>query len=947
MVRENKKKEGKTMKKTLLVALLLALCLNLAACELPFDLPFLDDQGDLADYTEVYAYMEGQAYCDAMDALMRLEQGHQGPTDMVSEEVAAKYAELGRLIQSSDYTAAAQYIAEKAFNDYLRLSDDQAPGWSALERGWFERASNPHFENEAILCFYKGGGFHTSRDQGDMVWVVKDYTATQLDIEIYYTVGLQSAGFVRYISNGTGEPELQYTYQTRVGENVKLEYVRDWLLTGAFSDWQTPEQSEEFPAELSLDGSEAVIAGERYPFVRNENGEMQIMKEDGSVWFTARLNMGEERYTLELENHWTRCTYYALGEDYDYGEMVYHYDRALQILPSVKDSDNGLDYNGDMRSQQEWLDYIYRAMEKAKNYGYGDSVKIFNNFTVVEGLLVDITNEPDNLNGQVQHYKYDASGRLIYANDETLTLFIYGTPELLLQVDGQEGYYETASNQYHFEYNLRGRISRILHKNWDVLVSTITPTYDAQGNIKRLDIQMANGETRVADFTYDSDLMPRSVGSDTFLSGDSVLRSISYGEHFLEFAWTPDPNGYYLSGMIGWIPYHGQDASYTEAYTYENGRLTRRFTTATWGEGGVYVNTEEYLYTYDEEGKAISYQYTVTSGENSWVSTLYYIYRDVFFYEDEPENVDQEQVNKLIQYEKALDVLSLLKNCKGDLVYEGEKKTQQEWLAFVRQAMTDAEGYGESDRILANFSQMENVLVGLSTDPNGGSFVKEYGYDAAGRVIFANDKDYTKYIYGTLEVASTPYFFFEYDDQGRISRILHKNGEALFATITVTCDNRGNVKRLDILMANGNERFAGFTYDYDMMPHAVLEEDEWYDDEIEEPVDMDNILRTISFDDQFMDFAWTPDFDGYTFSGLHAFLGWGEEGYAYSESVAYDDQERVATKTIYINDVVTTVCTYTYDANGNLISEAQTTDGKTVTYYYIYQNILVYNFDAQ
>jgi hypothetical protein len=65
------------MKKNLLVALLLALCLCLAACELPFDLPFLDGPGAMADYTEVYAYMEDQAYCDAMDALCRLEQGHQ------------------------------------------------------------------------------------------------------------------------------------------------------------------------------------------------------------------------------------------------------------------------------------------------------------------------------------------------------------------------------------------------------------------------------------------------------------------------------------------------------------------------------------------------------------------------------------------------------------------------------------------------------------------------------------------------------------------------------------------------------------------------------------------------------------------------------------------------------------------------------------------------------
>jgi hypothetical protein len=45
---------------------------------------------------------------------------------------------------------------------------------------------------------------------------------------------------------------------------------------------------------------------------------------------------------------------------------------------------------------------------------------------------------------------------------------------------------------------------------------------------------------------------------------------------------------------------------------------------------------------------------------------------------------------------------------------------------------------------------------------------------------------------------------------------------------------------------------------------------------------------------------------------------------------------------------VDTVITYTYDTNGKLISETHTAaDGQTVTYYYIYQSILVYDFDAQ
>jgi YD repeat-containing protein len=439
------------------------------------------------------------------------------------------------------------------------------------------------------------------------------------------------------------------------------------------------------------------------------------------------------------------------------------------------------------------------------------------------------------------------------------------------------------------------------------------------------------------------------MGSDIFLPDESVPRSASYGEYFLEFAWTPDPNGYYLSGMIGWIPYHGQDASYTEEYTYENGRLTRKFITITTGDEYVsFVNTEEYVYAYDEEGRIASEQCTVTSGENSWISTLYYIYRDVFFYEDEPESVDQEQIDKIIQYEKALDVLALLESCNGDLVYEGEKKTQQEWLAFVRQSMIDAAGYGESNRILTNFSQLENVLVGVSDGPNGGSFVKEYGYDAAGRLIFANDNYYTKYLYCTLELPVTPHYYFEYDAQNRVSRIIHKNGDALYATFTLTYNDRGQVKRMDIVMADGQERYATFTYTGDMMPRYINEED--YEDDFGElDENAFNVLNCISHGEMFMDFAWTPDFDGYTYSGMSFWFPVSEEEWlGYSEYVEYDDQDRRIKKTVWLDDEVDAVITYTYDANGKLISETHTAaDGQTVTYYYIYQSILVYDFDAQ
>jgi YD repeat-containing protein len=208
-----------------------------------------------------------------------------------------------------------------------------------------------------------------------------------------------------------------------------------------------------------------------------------------------------------------------------------------------------------------------------------------------------------------------------------------------------------------------------------------------------------------------------------------------------------------------------------------------------------------------------------------------------------------------------------------------------------------------------------------------------------------------------LELPVTPHYYFEYDAQNRVSRIIHKNGDALYATFTLTYNDRGQVKRMDIVMANGEERYATFAYTGDMMPNYVIEkvwEDEWIEEDYEDDFgELDenafHVLNCISHGEKFMDFAWTPDFDGYTYSGMSFWFPVSEEEWmGYSEHVEYDDQERRIKKTVWLDDEVDTVITYAYNADGKLISETHTTaDGQTVTYYYIYQSILVYNFDAQ
>ena len=467
------------MKKWLLCLLFLTLCVSFAACGLS------SGGNEKADFSALYIHLENEDYVAAMEMLAKIQRGTSGAEPGIDSDTAQKYAvkydQLDADLQNQLYANAAKRIAKMAFDHYQRMAEGNAPAWNQIEAGWPEKVDNPGFDKCSFVYFYEDGRFGWTRNDQELWWIIREYTPTQLEIEVFYTDTLESAGFIRI---DTEEKTLRFVLQERNnGGSSELNCVRNWLRTDAYDgQWQTPERNEFFPASLTLEGSSVIIDDVRYPMTFAED-EAYIYGEDGALLYTIMLCMNDSFDYVELWNDWTRCEYY-LPAQYEHMLMVSEYEKALEILPMLKDNEYGLDYNGDERSRQEWLAYIYQTMVNAK--GYGESAQILANFSQLENMLVGITTVPEEFNYYMENYKYDAAGRLIYAYDESLTLFIYGTPDLTLPVAGAVDYYEDVSDQYYFEYDLRGRISRILHKNGNDLVATITPAYDTRGNIKRL-----------------------------------------------------------------------------------------------------------------------------------------------------------------------------------------------------------------------------------------------------------------------------------------------------------------------------------------------------------------------------------------------------------------------------------------------------------------------------
>ncbi len=605
------------MKKSMCFLLLLVLCLSLAACQLPFELPFLDSQEQTQDYTIVFKHLEAGAYTSAMDEVYAISQGKQ-PADknmLDRETIKAKYGELDLALQEKDFGTVAQLIAKMSCQNYMtQVAETEHPVGMHLFDNWYATDVYP---KDCVLTLQNDGTVRNDLWAEELLWVVEFINACSVQIRAYDMKTAESIGEM-FAEKAPGANFL-FTF-TRKTSSGQIQFVHNQLLSGYYADkWVVPAEESGFPQCVVMENDTLLADDVRY-VLWEEDGQIIAKAEEGEGGYEITVReFAAGRYVLELTKETARVAYYRTGEDLDYGTMLYHYERALQILPLLKGSEDGLDYNGDDRSQQAWFDYVYNAMVAAN--GYGDSTAILERFVILNDLLVGVGEQRDLL---MKEYKYDSQGRLIYAKDADLTLQYYGAINL---GDGNGTIY---SHQYYYEYDASGRVSKITHRDFQTLVSTITPVYDEGGKIDRLDIQMADGTARSANYVYDSDMMMPFSTVPTAKEMD-VLREISYGDFFLNFSWTPDFENYWFSGVMGWIAEMDGEISYSSTWETDENHVLMKKTITRSGDG--WETVEIHTYTYDENGRLLSETVVYGEGEDSWQTTHYYYYESIYFYQ--------------------------------------------------------------------------------------------------------------------------------------------------------------------------------------------------------------------------------------------------------------------------------------------------------------------------
>lgn len=619
------------MKKFAVFFLLLALCLSLAACQLPFELPFLNQGSGCF----LYDSLESEDYDVALNLIAKVAIN---PTDLANQlgdvqVLEEKYPELASMVNASDFDSAYCHVL-----GLLHKSGKDMEKWdtmfckeaeSVTFTDWYTVALDDSISSVVTLrkdgvCTVNGKDYYWrisgaagTADRMLPAFLLYDGVEPEYKVDIVYA---DYAG-------------MYYMSFQDVPQSIYAVYVNDRTqVFDADGIWLTPDKQPGNVEKIEINGNQAILDGVAYTVKHcrldvGGNEEWSGTFLSFELWDEADTHYGNcEIYnvqglwqaTLHAENSHQTVSYYKEGPDYDRGVAIYNYERAMQVLPLLQGAEDGLDYNGDERSQQEWFDYVYNAMVAAN--GYGESTQILQRFTILEDLLVGMGTQRELLQ---KEYKYDSQGRVIYARDSALTLQYYGALNL---GDGLGNVYD---HQYYFEYGADGNISKIIHRDFQTLVATITPVYDEGRKIDRLDIQMADGTARSANYVYDSDMMMPFATVPTAKEMD-VLREISYGDFFLNFSWTPDFENYWFNGVMGWITDNGGELSYTSTWeTDENHVLTKKTITRS-GDG--WEAKEVHTYAYDENGRLLSETVVYGEGENSWQATYYYFYENMYFY---------------------------------------------------------------------------------------------------------------------------------------------------------------------------------------------------------------------------------------------------------------------------------------------------------------------------
>ena len=488
----------------------------------------------------------------------------------------------------------------------------------------------------------------------------------------------------------------------------------------------------------------------------------------------------------------------------------------------------------------------------------------------------------DALNNQTA-YVYDGDGELIYLTDGNYKTTTYSYDSLgQLQTESQHNGSDGGTNTTTYTYDPDGNQTSVTDGDGD----TTTYTYDPADRL----IAVTDGNDHTTTYTYDGDgnetTVTDPIGDVTTYTYDADDRQVSETDPSGggTTTYTYDPAGNLLTVT------DPDDNTTTYSYDADN-----RETTETSPTGGVTTYTYDLvgnlIETVDPDGHTITYSYDADNRETgeTWVN---------------PEGGTP------------LDVFTTTYDADGNVTSIGDDNSSYSYTY-------DADNHLESDT--ADYTVAPDVPEVSLT----------YTYDGVGNITSLSD---------SLGGAITYY----YNDQNQVTDVWQSGSDEDTASIDFTYDHAGNMTgQTDNSDAYGEDEVLATSYTYDNANNLVGISDQLPDSTV-----VASYSYTLDAADRLTQETRTwadgssSDTTDYTYTDNNQLTGVTHSNSSFAnESFSYDangNRTMTGYSTATGNELTSDgTYDYTYDADGNRITQTDIATGDETIYTYDFRNRLV------
>lgn len=271
------------------------------------------------------------------------------------------------------------------------------------------------------------------------------------------------------------------------------------------------------------------------------------------------------------------------------------YTALVNLLEDLEESLSNdwyfsIEYTPEGSEETQWLygsDAYLHLYERLTALGdYKDSRELASRFTLVEDVLLNVTNSYTDALGNV--------------NESTGENYIYNAQGLLAQGPAPEEFANILWGTPNYEYDDSGRLVCLRNVNYDGAIQAILDiTYNADGTVASTDFKDADGGTLTRSYVYEDGLLTQCNITDSRYSEPNFTETYTYN----------------AAGQLERVEQAPQELDEWDdikltLYTYNaDGTVaTKRISTLSRWNGQ--VNGENYVhvwsYTYDGQGRVVT-----------------------------------------------------------------------------------------------------------------------------------------------------------------------------------------------------------------------------------------------------------------------------------------------------------------------------------------------------